>query len=731
MSMALASEINEAVAEEQQEAKKKKSKKEKKNKGGTETNEKPEKEVKRPEFDYGEAFKKVKLESSTKRNHFKKADKKKSTVSFDVRPDTGSFSFSRDDPTESKTLESVTSELEEKPKLEKAESVGTTPPSPAAWTLSSSTPRGRLMSMSALSDSAGGERRGNWASHRQARAEGGAPSDALQERSASWLGSDRKRPISSDHSGSPGPASPETRRIVGTPPAGFQRATISRLPSIPNLDLPQTPHLDAPMAEPAEPISAGRESAKTADSAPSSPPDSPHVGHEPPSPPVPSIPELPGTPQAQTDPRFLAPPSPSDHGSDDSNLSESPNEKKFDHLSRLRTKSMAVLGNHGLSFHGGSMPVLPNLNDIPPDKQQRREALLNFSDGADDYKPKKKDSFLVSPRGRPDYKLPPCKLMVFGLTKECQAHVKLWKRYSNDTLKVTGIKCSDESAIQTCSSQWNTQKFDTSQFDHTDVVVMYGYDNLRFQWILDVVAEDKGNTPLVLQHPLLLTLNDAKRASTLIGHVGVIKWMEFCRFVPAFVHQIESFTKGHIGSINLLSATYTCIDTGENRNAQINSALSQLVCLASAFLGNISEVHAYSKIRDTEPTTFIVNINSSQDDIAQLTLNFTTSTLIKTSTLECKIVGTKGTTTATYPENIFTEQLIGQSKPKTNELGTFDQTFLTQMIRDIYSKTEVMYFTDLFQHVKTFIVVESIHRSCSSQQSISTLEVKKDIFKTY
>jgi len=235
--------------------------------------------------------------------------------------------------------------------------------------------------------------------------------------------------------------------------------------------------------------------------------------------------------------------------------------------------------------------------------------------------------------------------------------------------------------------------------------------------------------------PLLVKLEHAKQMVANVGHVGVLKWIEVGVSVPAFIQQIQSFKQGNIGSARLFSATYNFRDSdNKNKSLLIQSAWSQLVSLGCVFLGNITDVYAISSSKDL----YVVNLTSANGSLGTITLDLAPPELLtKVSTLECKVTGTKGLTIATYPDNIYQEQTHLNPKVKTIEHGAFDPVSMFNLTLNAIQKrndgdetmTQSSYFSDMFQHIRIFVLVESIHRSSLLRIPIRVLDVKKEIFK--
>jgi len=315
---------------------------------------------------------------------------------------------------------------------------------------------------------------------------------------------------------------------------------------------------------------------------------------------------------------------------------------------------------------------------------------------------------------------------VFGLDSiDCQNFLFSVKSKSEPQLKVVGISDQVPSNIAKNILKWGYPKYELGQ--SCDALFIFTQSNKeRFAAILNLITHPLVRQPLIVYHPVLGSTRQAQQAISLIGNTCTVRTIDLMKCVPCFL--LQTANAPNLGDLQLINVHYNAVYGTASKKLQIISALSQLVCIATCFLGNVSQVHTFAKTGpSTDMDVFTINVVSTREVIGHLSLSFSPEEHYKSSHLQVCLFGSRGSSVSQYPLNTYTETQE-HGKPRVTEMGACslsDQ--ILALIKDSLTQQKD-HSTDIFVHIKNFIVVEAILRSKEAKRAIDCLDVKKDLF---
>jgi len=227
------------------------------------------------------------------------------------------------------------------------------------------------------------------------------------------------------------------------------------------------------------------------------------------------------------------------------------------------------------------------------------------------------------------------------------------------------------------------------------------------------------------------------------------------KFFPSFIRQYREFKNGTIGSIELLEASFISnIDHGEddvNTSFKPLEALSHVVTLMRCFVKNVDEVHAFGQVTARSQAKglnafdiFVVNVTSRKGQVAKLTIHCSEQWHAAEPVMKCTLYGTKGTSTATYPEMVYTQD-IGNGPERKDLLNSENAEYYFNREKKMgipygcyanylghYAKSiasqQNSYQVNIAQGLQTYVILEAIQRSCTQGVPIKIRDLKNEIY---
>jgi len=240
---------------------------------------------------------------------------------------------------------------------------------------------------------------------------------------------------------------------------------------------------------------------------------------------------------------------------------------------------------------------------------------------------------------------------------------------------------------------------------------------------------------------------------------GQLRVVQAIQVFPSFVYQHKMYLSGVLGDLEMLEA-YLVGDIIIDGNTNVMThyrplaALAPVVTVMRCFIQDVAEVHSFGIVScmssskgSTVKDLFTVNVISKSGQICKLSVHCSLNTVPGDYQIGCKLYGSKGTSTATYPDMIYLQHIVNTTKePEKSEFLSPENleyyfnkekpqipygcyaNYIGHYAKAIMSGQPDKTKTNIAQGLQTLVIMEAIRRSAEEKRAVKIKEIRSEVF---